>query len=111
MKDETYSTNVIEYEPKGISPDISTKIGSGITALLITTSLITCTYAITHPDYENAENSKIERVTKKPLNWFALDRDKQFVSGILIMEAGILNHVYLKGENKKTKVDFYIKIW
>ena len=105
MKDETYSTNVIEYEPKGISQDIKNKIGSGITALLITTSLITCTYAIAHPDYDDTDNnSKIERIDKKPLNWFALDRDKQFISGILIMEAGILNHVYLKSENKKHKI-------
>ena len=105
MKDETYSTNVIEYNPKGISPDVRTKIGNGITALLITTSLITCTYAMTHPDYENTDdNSKIEIVMPRPLNWFSLDRDRQFASGILIMEAGILNHIYLKGENKKYKI-------
>ena len=104
MKDETYSTNVIEYQPKGISWEIRNKIGNSITAFLITTSLITCTYVMTHPNYDSIDNTKIESITERPFNWFNLDRDKQFVSGIIIMEAGILNHVYLKGENKKYKI-------
>ena len=99
-EDKTIVTNAIEYKPEGMNEELIQKIGNRVTAFLITASLITCTYSMVHSDYEQEVTENVKQ-THKLENWFALDRGKQFVSGLLIMEAGILNHIYLNGETKK----------